>query len=525
MTRLKSRVAANGERAIVGYVADLDDLEKRFVVELRIDGWPVRLTRADLFDPELLEEKVGDGCYRFRFAFDDAMARNGALAEVGIANSEERLGEPIRIGASTDAEARDGGVRWVGGLRFSGWIGGPASERTQLARALVDGQIVAEAFADRWSVLSESGGATATRAFELDLPARFADGRARRAHIVDETGGDLPGSPCDFIAFADGLERFLAERAEIETERPRGALYDALFPRAHPMSDFAGWRKSFPTSAPEPAPRARAAVALIGGGDVEASLASLEGQIGCDWTAVVLEDGSEVDIPSGALSSALANEAGGVDFIAFAPAGTIFEPFALARLAEGFQRFPSAKIVYGDAAYLAGDKREWPLAFPAFDYERMLEQGYAAFAFAARPTLVEAAERAGARDVFEVFLSALPPDKPAATVVDAIAHAPGFLVRLPPLDLDAAAERLARAVNQRLAARRTQWTRDPGFFRALACSQSGARSRAGESHRDRRDARCAPEAERVLGIVQRCARRPARRPHCGRRRLDDARSD
>ena len=65
MTRLKSRVAADGERAVVGYVADLDDPEKRFVVELRIDGWPVRLTRADLFDPELLAENVGDGCYRF----------------------------------------------------------------------------------------------------------------------------------------------------------------------------------------------------------------------------------------------------------------------------------------------------------------------------------------------------------------------------------------------------------------------------------------------------------------------------
>ena len=84
--------------------------------------------------------------------------------------------------------------------------GGPASERAPLARAFVDGQVVAEALADRWAVLSESGGATATRAFELELPARFADGRARRVRIVDEAGGDLPGSPCDFIAFADGLD-------------------------------------------------------------------------------------------------------------------------------------------------------------------------------------------------------------------------------------------------------------------------------------------------------------------------------
>ena len=55
---------------------------------------------------------------------------------------------------------------------------------------------------------------------------------------------------------------------------------------------------------------------------------------------MVFQDGAEIDIPSGGLSSALADEARGADFIAFAPAGTIFDPFALARWAEGFQRFP-----------------------------------------------------------------------------------------------------------------------------------------------------------------------------------------
>ena len=75
---------------------------------------------------------------------------------------------------------------------------------------------------------------------------------------------------------------------------------------------------------------------------------------------------------------------------------------------------------------------------------------------------------APARDVFEVFLSALPIDKPAVTAVAAIAHAPGFLVRLPPLDLAAAAERLARAVNQKLAARQLDGRATPVFSARLS---------------------------------------------------------
>jgi len=41
------------------------------------------------------------------------------------------------------------------------------------------------------------------------------------AQILDEIGRELPGSPCAFVAFDDGLARFLEGRAEIENQYAR----------------------------------------------------------------------------------------------------------------------------------------------------------------------------------------------------------------------------------------------------------------------------------------------------------------
>ena len=462
---LKSLVAASGERGIVGYVVDPEELERRFVVELRLDGWPVRVARANLLDPALAAEGVGDGCFGFRFILDEAAARAGGAVEVVLANSDVRLGEPTTIGGAPRADVRDGAAIWTGGLRFSGWVGEANRERSPTLRALIDGETVAEARADRWTALSEVGGVAPARSFELNLPELYADGRARHVRIVDESGRDLPGSPVAFLAFADGLERFLVERADLQSERPRGAVYDALFPRSHPMRDFAGWRRRFPTPAPELGRRPRAAVALLGEGDIDASAASLQGQQGAGWVAGVLAGVSAVDLPAGALASFLAEDAGDADFVVFAPAGAIFDAQALARFADAFARFPEAAIVYGDASFLAPGGEEWPLAFPAFDYERMLEQGYAALCFAARRAHVEEVQRKGAPTVFDLFLAALSVEKPADC--GRIAHTPGFLVLLPEIDLAAASEALASAVAAHFSARGAKVETAPVFSARL----------------------------------------------------------
>ena len=57
---------------VVGHVFDEKDLEKRFVVEMLIDGFPAALARAERFDADLARDGFGDGCYRFGFFVDAA---------------------------------------------------------------------------------------------------------------------------------------------------------------------------------------------------------------------------------------------------------------------------------------------------------------------------------------------------------------------------------------------------------------------------------------------------------------------
>ena len=52
-----------------------------------------------------------------------------------------------------------------------------------------------------------------------------------------------------------------------------------------------------------------------------------------------------------------------------------FQPGALAALVTAFSQFEQASLVYGDLLLRGDHDHHWLLAFPAFDYERMLEQG------------------------------------------------------------------------------------------------------------------------------------------------------
>ena len=103
----------------------------------------------------------------------------------------------------------------------------------------------------------------------------------------------------------------------------------------------------------------------------------------------------------------------------------------------------------------AQDGGEWPLAFPAFDYERMLEQGYGAYLFATPTQVVREALAAGADNLFRLFNA--PWDRrgegPEDLVFAGAIHAPGFLGALPPLDITDDADRLAEATAAHLAAR------------------------------------------------------------------------
>src|SRR5581483_4057151 len=137
------------------------------------------------------------------------------------------------------------------------------------------------------------------------------------------------------------------------------------------------------------------------------------------------------------------------EFVVFALAGTAFAPEALQRIAGAFERENTA-CVYGDLEVTDAAGARQLIAFPAFDYERLLDQGYCAHVFALRRELAVAALQAGHANLYRVFNAMLDGGPLAA---DAILHLPGAIAMLPALALPRAADLLAQASRAHLACR------------------------------------------------------------------------
>ena len=452
-----ARRELEGRFEIRGFVVDPGDLARRFAVELRLDGATVGVARADLFEPALCNRGYADGCYGFAFALPDNLGSAGR-ATVVIANSEHKVGAPIALTEVRNAASGAGAqseVQWIGGLKFTGWIRPEFPDRPAEVSVFIDGACVAIAKADRWTPRGRFPIVGSAQRFEATLPDRFADGRLRRAHFRDSAGRELLSSPCEFVAFEDGLARFLERLAPLESEALRGRLFDKLMPQSIPFEEFEAWSRRFPSRADEPEIVSRVAVALIGERELDRSIASLERQEGCDWLAISLCDaGDGMQFDPTDLRQFLDDEGAACEIIVFAGSGTVFDPHALGHLAAALAQTPGAPAAYSDVAVRAKDGSTWPLAFPAFDYERMLEQGYPASFFAIRTPLAAAALEQGACDLYRMFNSCLDrtrglfPARDGAVPV----HAPGFLATIEMPEARANADRLARATRDHCAA-------------------------------------------------------------------------
>jgi GT2 family glycosyltransferase len=457
---IESAAELASEREIVGFVFDPADPERRFVVELWLDGLPYRIARAHRFDPDLQAQGRGDGCYRFVFALDAETAESARIAEVRLANLDAPVGRPIALPEAPISAARPRGeARWAGGLRISGWIAWePRSDGK--VRAFIDGDLVAETRALYFSHVGEAATGAVARGFELTLPAVFADGRLRRVKVVADDDRELPGSPCPVVAFPRGLEQFLESRAELGGERLRAGLFDRLLPQSLPPTEYAAWARAFPPAPAFSAPSARLAVALIGEDGLDETLESLHSQNSDAAVVGALRAGPEpMSFEPSDLAAFLASEAEGAEIVVFAPAGARLHPYGLDRLVEALARFPDASLAYSDVVVADGFGREWPLAFPACDYERLLEQGYAALFFAARAGHVREALARGAADLYRLFNFAF--DEGGPSGAHAVVHAPGFLARLPAADRTQAAPTLARATREHLEARGLNFVVEP----------------------------------------------------------------
>lgn len=449
-----ARVERTGPATISGYVYHRDDHALRLVVELLIDGLPVALARAEIYRPDLDGAGIGDGRYGFSFVLSPDVVASGGTVQVVLANRDEPLAPPLVLGHPTgiapQAEGGAGAVEWAGGLLLTGWLA-PRSETAQArVRAVIDGETVAEGPADRWRQRGR-GGVRPVPGFVLHLPERLADGLAKRVVVTDGAGTHLGGSPVALVAFPDPLEQ-LALRAygpETGGVAQRARLFDALSPATAPLAGVQAWLRRFPD--PAPAPTARSWAIVLVGDEPEAvtrtraSVADASGLV----SLIALPSPDGIGFAPADLLAFLTGGARDVDQVILAPAGTRFVRDAPARLAAALGADPETHLVYGDAL-IGAPGAETILAWPSFDYERWLEQGYGARLFALPRERAVSALNAGAGDLYRLALAQIDdPVRARRTVL----HLPGIAATLPPLNLAAATRRLSEATAAHLQAR------------------------------------------------------------------------
>ncbi|RAI45005.1 glycosyltransferase family 2 protein [Rhodoplanes roseus] len=432
-TPVKGWFARTDERLFSGYVLDRSDPSRRFVVELVIDGIAVSSMRADIPVDDPVAREVGDGCFGFVFAPATTLLADAGMVEARIANLDIRIGDPIAVRASHRSSANvtgAGTVRWLGGLRFSGWIA-PNAEDAFEVFVEVDGEPITTVTATGWAQSSAApNDRRPVRAFQFHVPERFADGAVHRLVVTGPDGVDFPECPLAFVAFPDGLARTMDGLTALDSERLRGEMFDRLVPASLPMSAYPEWLERFPLEPPAPV-AIQLAVVMVGPGSVEDTLAGLGDQTHPNWIAAALPAEDEaVAFEAAALRDFLSADAREASHVVFVLAGTELAPTALARIAAVFCGAPATPAVYCDFDLASRDGSPWPLALSAFDYERMLEQGGGAYLFAVDHGRAARAAAAGADTLFRLFNSVL--DDPA-TPADEIVHLPGTAGTLPML--------------------------------------------------------------------------------------------
>jgi O-antigen biosynthesis protein len=446
--KLISRLALAHDSAVSGFVFDPEAPERRFTVDILLDGLVLRTTYADSLVPELFEQGP-DGAYGFAVTLEPDLLRAASVLEARLANLGTPIGHPIDL--ENDSALVDlrptSELRWLGGLHFEGWIDG---EIAATLEAIVDGETVAQVRATAWTHIGDNAngqGSRNARAFDFHVPQRFADGRVHRIGLHKDDGEQVPATAV-FVAFPDGLAGMIDAIGGHGAERLRGKLYDQLIPASLPFADYANWRDRFPLPEPQTS-RLQLAVVIAGTAGAQQTLSTLETQSHENWTAGVI-DSQPLSVDSEALLEFLEDAASDAQHVVVTMAGMSLEPNALARIAAAFDAYPDATAVYGDLDFLADDGRLWPLAFPAFDYERMLEQGYCAHLFAVRREALLAGLEARPDNLYRLFNCLMDQAGPQHAN---ILHLPGALATLPKLNRVNAASRLSAASHMHLRAR------------------------------------------------------------------------
>ena len=443
------------EATFAGHAFCPADPLTRFAIDILIDGEPVSLLRADGFNRALREAGHGDGCYAFRYTAKRSELSRHRLIAARIANAGDAIGQPIDLVTQAfERRARAlGGVEWMGGLRLSGMVaGGGDPQQAPTVRVLDANTVVAEGAARRWSPKRRPGDPADALHFDLHLPPDYADGRSHLLRVIDDDGHDLDGSPISILAFHDGLRCHLQKCGDDALGDPRGAWFDRLLPMSLPFSAYESWSERLdPSSLPATVIQTHVRVVLVGERGANEAVRDLTNQTHENWSATV--------VPSQAgqfswseFREALYADVSNDGIAVFTGAAMRLKPHAVAHLVGALMDDDAAAAAYGDIEVLEADESTQPIFFGAFDYERMLEQGYAGYVFAIRTgsVVIPRTERVGslARLLLSLFDGVKKESSPPRIV-----HMPGVIAAIPRESLQGQADALEAATSSHLQAR------------------------------------------------------------------------
>ncbi|MCW0232491.1 MAG: hypothetical protein OJJ21_02715 [Ferrovibrio sp.] len=359
--------------AIEGYVFAPTEMGRRLTVEILLDGVVVATLRADEFVERLWRERRGDACYGFSFAIP--VGASARLWEVRLANLDKTLARLANDSPIAVLPPAIGEVRWRGGLRLTGFV--VDDDDAQAISCVCDGHMVHQGRADGWSHVTRGNGHHPVRTFDILLPRALADGKPKSVHVYAASGEELAGSPVPLFAAPDTLSVTLGGSESPEEGTARLELFQRLFPPSVPFDEWALWARTWLPAGGD-GPAFKLAIAIIGDepARLAATLASLERQSATGWVAAALPSEDGFGFRREDILEFLEGVADECDSIVFICSGVELEPAALSRLAAVFDQTPLGDLAYPDLYCRTAPGVREPWALPAFDYERLLEQGY-----------------------------------------------------------------------------------------------------------------------------------------------------
>lgn len=356
---------------LYGWVHDASAPGERLVVEVLLDGTSLGVTVANVFEPDLKAQGVGDGVHGFSFSVPALAREIGGALTARVANTGVFIGQPCAL--DEQLQKLESQTYTDGGLRITGWAYRPEDPGAALI-VCVSGQngFYQEFTADTFSAAAPGTGRCG---FEINLPPQMADGRSHEISLRTTRGEHLRGSPVTIACYPEGELGFFEARLRDQlSDSDSAEVFSQLLqegehyaPRSLRFEQYAHWFELFGEAAQcEQAPY-RFGVVWVGeqsADKLERSLSSLQAQSYSHWQ---ISDGKEVT----------ENPSSAADFKVLVGVGDTLPHWALGAVAGALEKDFGLLYTDSDSDDSRG-RRSNPLLKPAWDPALFCEHNYVA---------------------------------------------------------------------------------------------------------------------------------------------------